>query len=414
MTESQLEELELIFENNMTKTPIEALIDLGEGIGIHNLSNITKKTKIMRSIRDHVTRKMDETDSLEEKVEYLEKIQTSFLTVLNEIHNTSTSDQITSGTDNENTKTTKLEDKQDGSSNLIKMLQNLASPSDNNLFKRPLKILGIVASPETNNKAINYINLTAQIADAKANKHTDDEICREIRKAIATNSPLKTYFDTQVEIGLPKMLEMLRNFYREKSATELFQELGNLSQRANETATEFLLRGFEVRQRLLAAAKAENESYEDSLVRSTFHRAVRTGLKNGQVRAQLRPYLMPGVKPPTQDDVLLRELNLAEAESDETAAKQKVTTKRVNINEAKVTDKLTTETKVEESLKPLLEGLNQLQNQMKEIQDQRNNYNRRTDRKIYKCDGCKKNNLYCKHCFKCGEENHQARNCKKN
>ena len=210
MTESQLEELELIFENNMTKTPIEALIDLGEGIGIHNLSNITKKTKIMRSIRDHVTRKMDETDSLEEKVEYLEKIQTSFLTVLNEIHNTSASDQSTSRTDNENTKTTKLEDKQDGSSNLIKMLQNLASPSDNNLFKRPLKILGIVASPETNNKAINYINLTAQIADAKANKHTDDEICREIRKAIATNSPLKTYFDTQVEIGLPKMLEMLQ------------------------------------------------------------------------------------------------------------------------------------------------------------------------------------------------------------
>ena len=110
MTESQLEELELIFENNMTKTPIEALIDLGEGIGIHNLSNITKKTKIMRSIRDYVTRKIDETDSLEEKVGYLEKIQTSFLTVLNEIHNTSASAQSTSGTYNENTKTTNLED----------------------------------------------------------------------------------------------------------------------------------------------------------------------------------------------------------------------------------------------------------------------------------------------------------------
>ena len=158
--------------------------------------------------------------------------------------------------------------------NLAKLLNSLSAsnPDPSNSYKRSLKIVGVVAALEKdkNNNSISYINLASQIANAKASHYSEDEIVRAIKKSVSISSPLRTYFDTQLGLPLCRVMEMLRNFYNEKSAPELFNELSQLGQKANEKSTEFLLQAFELRQRLLAAAVAEGSTYDNLLISATY------------------------------------------------------------------------------------------------------------------------------------------------
>ena len=210
-------------------------------------------------------------------------------------------------------------------------------------------------------KHINYTNLMSQVADGRASGFKDDEIARAIKKAIAANSHLRTYFDSVETMELGKMLSILRDFFQEKSASELFAELGQLCQNPTEKSTDFLLRAMQARQRTTSAAAAEGNLYDTKLVQGTFIRALKTGLREEAIRAQLSPHLNQS-KP--DDSVLLREVNLADLEYEEKMKKQK-RDRRVTIAQASVNP-----TTYDDALKPILEGMSLLQKQMNEMQQQ--------------------------------------------
>ena len=283
-------------------------------------------------------------------------------------------------------------------------------------YKRPLKIVGVIAVQDKDNKnnGISYTNLSSQIADAKAT-YSEDEIVREVKKAISTQSPLRTYFDTQEKLKLKQMLEMLREYYQEKDSSELFTELSQLTQRTSEKSTEFLIRALELRQKLTSAAKAEGTAYDDKLITNTFARSCRTGFQNSQVRTYMRPFFSKN--PIDDDNTLLKELNIAMAECEETAMKLKnVTPRKVTINEATTSQQATETNTMADALKPLVESMILMQKELKEI---KSNNNRKPTTYYKKFDGrckqCKeKNYSNCSHCFKCGESNHMQRNCPKN
>jgi hypothetical protein len=133
---------------------------------------------------------------------------------------------------------------------------------------------------------------------------------------------------------------------------------------------------------------------------------------------------------PTSDEELLNEMNLATSETDETSSKLRTgAVKKVTINEC-------SQAVSHDDLSPILEGIELLRKQMSEMQgaqaeqgggarrkDERRDDNRgsstgRDDRKVYtpsrvyKCKKCKEENAFrCQHCFNCGSEQHQARNC---
>lgn len=406
-TEQQLEVLELQFEDDVHQATIQELLELTQGFQL-DTSNMTRKSQLLKQIRKYSEGAAEA--STEDKILILTNLHNAFKEVKKTEErvedNKPKIDQATGGASANN------------GDNLTDSLNRFVKTLSSNSFeyKRPLKIVGVIAVQDKDNKnnGISYTNLSSQIADAKAT-YSEDEIVREVKKAISTQSPLRTYFDTQEKLKLKQMLEMLREYYQEKDSSELFTELSKLTQRTSEKSTEFLIRALELRQKLTSAAKAEGTAYDEKLITNTFARSCRTGFQNSQVRTYMRPLFSKN--PIDDDNTLLKELNIAMAECEETAMKLKnVTPRKVTINEATTSQQATETNTMADALKPLVESMILMQKELKEI---KSNNNRKPTTYYKKFDGrckqCKeKNYSNCSHCFKCGESNHMQRNCPKN
>ena len=406
-TEQQLEVLELQFEDDVHQATIQELLELTQGFQL-DTSNMTRKSQLLKQIRKYSEGAAESTT--EDKILILTNLHNAFKKVKKTEESVEDNkpkvDQATGGASVNN------------GDNLTDSLNRFVKTLSSNSFeyKRPLKIVGVIAVQDKDNKnnGISYTNLSSQIADAKAT-YSEDEIVREVKKAISTQSPLRTYFDTQEKLKLKQMLEMLREYYQEKDSSELFTELSQLTQRTSEKSTEFLIRALELRQKLTSAAKAEGTAYDEKLITNTFARSCRTGFQNSQVRTYMRPLFSKN--PIDDDNTLLKELNIAMAECEETAMKLKnVTPRKVTINEATTSQQATETNTMADALKPLVESMILMQKELKEI---KSNNNRKPTTYYKKFDGrckqCKeKNYSNCSHCFKCGESNHMQRNCPKN
>ena len=406
-TEQQLEVLELQFEDDVHQATIQELLELTQGFQL-DTSNMTRKSQLLKQIRKYSEGTAESTT--EDKILILSNLHNAFKKVKKTEESVEDNkpkvDQATGGASVNN------------GDNLTDSLNRFVKTLSPNSFeyKRPLKIVGVIAVQDKDNKnnGISYTNLSSQIADAKAT-YSEDEIVREVKKAISTQSPLRTYFDTQEKLKLKQMLEMLREYYQEKDSSELFTELSQLTQRTSEKSTEFLIRALELRQKLTSAAKAEGTAYDEKLITNTFARSCRTGFQNSQVRTYMRPLFSKN--PIDDDNTLLKELNIAMAECEETAMKLKnVTPRKVTINEATTSQQATETNTMADALKPLVESMILMQKELKEI---KSNNNRKPTTYYKKFDGrckqCKeKNYSNCSHCFKCGESNHMQRNCPKN
>ena len=98
-------------------------------------------------------------------------------------------------------------------------------------------------------------------------------------------------------MNLNRMLNLLRDYYRGRTASELFQDFGRLCQHPGEGATDFIFRGFELHQKVIMASNAEGRSYNSSLVRETFLRSVRTGLTDPHIRTHISIRDLPNRAP---------------------------------------------------------------------------------------------------------------------
>ena len=418
--ETQIENFELKFENFLMVANVDQLVELGEALNIVGVEKEMRKTKIMKTFREFLYTNWGETS--EENLPYIKHFVEAFKVILEPKQ--VAEKPLLVGNETEVSAPTGATSKP---AELVSLLQSLSVPRETSLFKRSLKILGTIGDSKDKN-CINYINLCSQVNDAKSTGYSDSEIARAVKKAILPNSYLRTYFDTEVNIDLNRMLAMLRDFFREKSSSELFSDLSTLCQSAQEKATDFLLRAFEQKAKVISASRAEGNLYDTKLVHGTFCRTVKTGLRDGSIRAHMRPFLEPTSADSTKDELLLREINLASRECDERTTKQKTATlKTIHINQASTPDQASSSNSIPESstasseinsaIKPLMDGLYQLQQQMKSMQDQRNKRQSSSNSfpKLMRCKECKDKNIYkCTHCFKCGSESHQAKDCSLN
>ena len=292
-------------------------------------------------------------------------------------------------------------------------------------LRKDLKINGIIGGSREREQ-VTYMGLLSQVDEARVKEYSDDEIARSVRKIVAPGCSLRTLLDAKPDMTLQNVLALIRSFLKEKSSTELFQELNNTCQRENEDAQEFVLRAMELREKIIMASDADGAlKYDSQLVQDMFTHTVRTGLLDEGVRGRLDPFLTEGVR--VTDEFLISKVNTASSEEKERQNKQNKT-KRVMVNQVQ-----TTTGAMSADMQSVMQGMREMKEKINEIQlemmqsrrgnvtygrargGSRGGFLSSSRGRGWGCQSCREHNrgFDCRHCFRCGEESHRAYECPK-
>ena len=292
-------------------------------------------------------------------------------------------------------------------------------------LRKDLKINGIIGGSREREQ-VTYMGLLSQVDEARVKEYSDDEIARSVRKIVAPGCSLRTLLDAKPDMTLQNVLALIRSFLKEKSSTELFQELNNTCQRENEDAQEFVLRAMELREKIIMASDADGAlKYDSQLVQDMFTHTVRTGLLDEGVRGRLDPFLTEGVR--VTDEFLISKVNTASSEEKERQNKQNKT-KRVMVNQVQ-----TTTGAMSADMQSVMQGMREMKEKINEIQlemmqsrrgnvtygrargGSRGGFSLSSRGRGWGCQSCREHNcgFDCRHCFRCGEESHRAYECPK-
>jgi len=140
---------------------------------------------------------------------------------------------------------------------------------------------------------LTFVSLTHQIDSGLKRNFKESEIVDATIRAISAHSSLRSYVETLPDLTLAKLRKILRNHYREKTASELYRTLTTICQRSVETPQQFLLRSLDLRNKVrFASQEVDCEiNYDMSLIQKTFLKAFETGLRDDMLATNLRPTL---------------------------------------------------------------------------------------------------------------------------
>ena len=117
---------------------------------------------------------------------------------------------------------------------------------EKNFLRREFKIQGIVGEPGQKDK-LGYQSLISQIESGLKKQYSEAEVVNAVVRAVQPGLQLRSYFGSVSNLSLPKLRKILRFHYHEKSATELYQTLANITQLPKEDPQSFLIRALTVR-----------------------------------------------------------------------------------------------------------------------------------------------------------------------
>lgn len=189
-------------------------------------------------------------------------------------------------------------------------------------WQKDFKIAGQIGEPGQKDK-LTFSSLARQIEHGLSKGFPELEIVDAVIRAISPGMQLRSYLEGKTNLTLPTLRRILRCHYQEKSATDLYKQLTSEVQGIKETPQNFLIRTFDLRQKILFASQ-ESESglqYDPGLVQKMFLHTVLTGLQNDNIRRDLQPYLEHA---DIADELLLERVNTACAYETERQNKKKL------------------------------------------------------------------------------------------
>ncbi|CAB4013059.1 Hypothetical predicted protein [Paramuricea clavata] len=160
------------------------------------------------------------------------------------------------------------------------------------MLRREFKIQGQIGEPGHKDK-LAYQSLISQIEIGLQKGYTEEEITHAVVRAVQAGLQLRSYLEGINGLTLPRLRKILRFHFQEKSATELYQLLANISQAPKESPQEFLIRALTIRQKIVFASKESDTKikYDEGLVQGLFLNALETGLADETIREKMRPLL---------------------------------------------------------------------------------------------------------------------------
>ena len=175
------------------------------------------------------------------------------------------------------------------------------------ILRREFKISGQIGEPAQADK-LTYVSLTHRIDSGISKGYSESEICDAVIKSISPQSSLRSYVLTMPDRSLSKLRSILRVFFQQKTASDLYQKLVTASQEPKETPQQFLLRALDVCNKVFFAAQEESSQgeYSQQLVQNTFLKSMETGLRDENLVTNFRKFLQP---PGLSDEALMQNLN---------------------------------------------------------------------------------------------------------
>ena len=140
---------------------------------------------------------------------------------------------------------------------------------------------------------MSFVSLSRQIESAIEKGYSEKEVIEAIIKSMKPGLQLRNYIETLRDLTLARLTQILRSHYKEKSGTQLYQELAAMCQGPKESPETFLLRALDLRQKILFASQEADTSlkYDPGLVQGMFLRTIETGLRDDIILMKLRPIL---------------------------------------------------------------------------------------------------------------------------
>lgn len=189
-------------------------------------------------------------------------------------------------------------------------------------WHKDFKISGQIGEPGQKDR-LTFSSLARQIEHGLSKGFPELEIVDAVIRSISPSMQLRSYLEGKANLTLPTLRRILRSHYQEKSATDLYKHLTSEVQGIKETPQNFLIRTFDLRQKILFASQ-EAESglkYDPDLVQNMFLHTVLTGLQNDNIKRDLQPYLE---QTDITDELLLERMNTACAYETERQNKKKL------------------------------------------------------------------------------------------
>ena len=385
------EDIELSLEELMLAAEKDVLHKLMSEIGIHEeLFKDKSKMFCMKTIRKQLDDK--ETDSVEAKVVLMKECIDSLETKMGRKKDTITP------------KETSLEETAvgDGKNKNKNIAQDILATS---ILRKEFRIIGQVDSSQKDK--LTYISLVRQIEDGKAKGYDDKEIIGGVLKAIVPRS-LRSYLEMINDLGINRLCQILRVHYQEKSATELYQSLIGMKQEREETASQFLMRALETREKIVFAARGdeEGEQYSKEIVQSLFLKTLESGIEEG-ISSRIRPMLTKTVN----DVELIQEVAMAESVHKMRMQKEKSQCKQPKVSAVCSTE----ESKLVTMMVEMQKQLSSMNEEITTLKESKKEKGYAPNIRKMMCEKCKsENQSYCNHCVKCGKSGHLARNCSLN
>ena len=131
--------------------------------------------------------------------------------------------------------------------------------------------MGVIGGEEQKDR-LSFVSFIRQINTGLEQAYKEQEIIDSVIRAISPSLKLRSYLETMKELTLPKLRQMLRAHYKQKSGTELYRELTTMCQSPKVTPQGFLIRALDIRQQVHFASQAGSGTvkYEPSLVHPLF------------------------------------------------------------------------------------------------------------------------------------------------
>ena len=286
-------------------------------------------------------------------------------------------------------------------------------------LRKEFKINGKIGLLPGQKDKLSFASLIYQITQGEKRGYPENEICEAVIQSISPDLNLRSYLEGKINLTISNLSKILRSHFQELDATNLFAELTNAKQSVSENAQRFVIRMMSLRQKVLFVSKEDPIPYPPALVQRRFSHAVLSGLRNNNIRNNLRPLLE---NESTSDEFLLE--CLTKAVTEETEHYEKFS-KKSTVNSVTNSDSISPPSKPKENellqeLKALRVQVNELSALKSEVSHLRNRMSENEYKKIEprnrrdrKYENCVAQNVRkCEHCFRCGSAEHFRAGCR--